>query len=64
MGLKERFLDKMFFFDTAPFIYFIEENLRYHQRLLELFQLNDSGTIKFQTSVCKNTSFYAQIAKI
>lgn len=50
MGLKERFFEKTFFLDTAPIIYFIEENPRYHRRLFELFQLNDNGVIKFQTS--------------
>lgn len=50
MGLNKRFLHKTFFVDTAPFIYFIEKNKKYHKKLFEIFQLNDTGYINFQTS--------------
>ena len=50
MALINRLINKSLFLDTAPFIYFIEGHSQYHERLLEVFKLNDDGTIKFQTS--------------
>lgn len=50
MGIKERLLNKIIYIDTAPFIYFIEGHSRYHETLLEMFELNAEGKVFFQTS--------------
>ncbi len=50
MGLIDRFLDKIIFVDTAPFIYLIEENPEYHTNLVKVFELAEDN-VQFHTSV-------------
>ena len=64
MGIKERFLDKTIFVDTAPFIYFIEGHSRFHETLLEIFQLNAEGKIYFQTSTLTLLEVLVQPVKL
>jgi len=50
MGLKNKFLQKTFFLDTAPLIYYIEGHSNYKEKLIELFKANQNREINFQTS--------------
>jgi hypothetical protein len=45
------FKDKLVFLDTAPLIYYIEDNKLYEAILYELFESNANGDFKFLTSV-------------
>lgn len=51
MGLIKKFTGKKVFLDTAPIIYFIEENPAYITRLEKLFNANTEGVFIFSTSV-------------
>lgn len=51
MGLIRKFSGKKVFLDTAPIIYFIEENPVYITRLEKLFNANAEGSFVFSTSV-------------
>ena len=51
MGLIQKLTNKNVFLDTAPLIYYIEENQRYSKILDNLFFTNSKGKFKFQTSV-------------
>lgn len=51
MGLIQKLTNKTVFLDTAPLIYFIEENDHYSQILDKLFLANSKGKFLFQTSV-------------
>lgn len=51
MGLIQKLTNKKVFLDTAPLIYYIEENQRYSKILDNLFLTNSKGKFKFQTSV-------------
>ena len=51
MGLIRNLKDKSVFLDTAPLIYYIEENLQYAQILNKFFLANQKGNFLFQTSV-------------
>ena len=64
MGINEKFLDKTIFVDTAPFIYFIEGHSRFHEILLEVFQLNAEGKIFFQTSTLTLLEVLVQPVKL
>ncbi|RUA31846.1 MAG: PIN domain nuclease [Bacteroidetes bacterium] len=50
MGLKDSFIQKVFFLDTAPLIYYIEGQSNYKEKLIELFNASHNGEIYFQTS--------------
>ncbi len=51
MGLIQKLRDKKVFLDTAPLIYYIEENKQYSPILNKLFSDNSKGEFQFQTSV-------------
>ena len=51
MGLIKKFSGKKVFLDTAPIIYFIEENPAYITRLEKMFNANAEGLFIFSTSV-------------
>jgi predicted nucleic acid-binding protein len=51
MGLIQKLTDKVVFFDTAPLIYYIEENPNYLKILDKLFEANNNGKFLLQTSV-------------
>lgn len=51
MGLIKNFSGKRVFLDTAPLIYYIEENRQYAKKLQKIFTLNAEGDFKFITSV-------------
>ena len=51
MGLIQKLTNKKVFLDTAPLIYYIEENNQYSQILDKLFIANSKGKFLFQTSV-------------
>ena len=51
MGLIQKLTNKTVFLDTAPLIYYIEENNQYSQLLDRLFLANSKGKFLFQTSV-------------
>ena len=51
MGLIQKLTDKVVFFDTAPLIYYIEENPNYLKILDKLFEANNNRKFLFQTSV-------------
>jgi predicted nucleic acid-binding protein len=51
MGLIHRLKSKTVFLDTAPLIYYIEENRKYSSFLNKLFLANSRGDFLFQTSV-------------
>ncbi len=51
MGLIQKLKNKKVFLDTAPLIYYIEENKRYLPVLNKLFLDNSKGDFLFQTSV-------------
>ena len=51
MGLSPKMKNKRVFLDTAPLIYYIEENQRYSSVLNKLFLDNSIGEFLFQTSV-------------
>lgn len=51
MGLIQRLKNKTVFLDTAPLIYYIEENPQYSTILNKLFLENSKGAFLFQTSV-------------
>lgn len=51
MGLIHKLKKKNIFLDTAPLIYYIEENKRYSSVLNKLFLDNSKGEFLFQTSV-------------
>ena len=51
MGLIQKLTDNVVFFDTAPLIYYIEENRNYIKLLDKLFEANNNGKFLFQTSV-------------
>ena len=51
MGLSPTMKNKRVFLDTAPLIYYIEENQRYSSVLNKLFLDNSKGEFLFQTSV-------------
>lgn len=51
MGLIQRVTNKKVFLDTAPLIYYIEENQQYSSLLNKLFTANSKGKFLFQTSV-------------
>lgn len=50
MGLNKKLIKKTLFIDTAPLIYYIEGHSVYKEKLKTLFEANDKGEIKFQTS--------------
>ncbi len=50
MELKQILKGKSIFIDTAPFIYFIEKNNRYHQLVKQVFTLLDNRQTKGITS--------------
>jgi len=51
MGLTQKLKNKNVFLDTAPLIYYIEENHKYSPVLNKLFLANSKGNFMFQTSV-------------
>ncbi len=51
MGLIQKFKGKLVFLDTAPLIYYIEENPKYASILNKLFLSNSKGEFTFQSSV-------------
>ena len=51
MGLIQKLRSKKVFLDTAPLIYYIEENPQYSIILNKLFLENSKGVFLFQTSV-------------
>ncbi len=51
MGLIQELTNKTVFLDTAPLIYYIEENYKYLQVLEKLFSENSKEKFLFQTSV-------------
>ena len=51
MGIIKKLKSKTVFLDTAPLIYYIEENRNYSPILNKLFQSNSKGDFLFQTSV-------------
>jgi predicted nucleic acid-binding protein len=51
MGLIQKLTNKKVFLDTAPLIYYIEENQQYSKILDPLFFTNSKGKFLFQTSV-------------
>jgi predicted nucleic acid-binding protein len=51
MGLIQKLRSKKVFLDTAPLIYYIEENPQYSVLLNNLFLENSKGVFLFQTSV-------------
>lgn len=51
MGLIQKLKNKKVFLDTAPLIYYIEENQLYFSILDKLFLENSKGEFLFQTSV-------------
>lgn len=51
MGLIQKLRNKKVFLDTAPLIYYIEENPQYSIILNKLFLENSKGVFLFQTSV-------------
>ena len=51
MGLIQKLSNKTVFLDTAPLIYYIEENNQYSPLLDKLFLANSKGKFLFQTSV-------------
>ena len=51
MGLIRKLTNKKVFLDTAPLIYYIEENKKYSKLLDTLFSTNSKGKFLFQTSV-------------
>ena len=51
MGLIQKLKSKNVFLDTAPLIYYMEENRTYSQILNKLFLANSKGEFLFQTSV-------------
>lgn len=51
MGLTQKLKSKNVFLDTAPLIYYIEENNKYSPILNKLFLANSKGEFLFQTSV-------------
>jgi predicted nucleic acid-binding protein len=51
MGLIQELTNKTVFLDTAPLIYYIEENNQYSPLLDKLFLANSKGKFLFQTSV-------------
>ena len=51
MGLVKKFTNKIVFLDTAPLIYYIEQNKKYSRILNEIFSANEKQKMIFQTSV-------------
>ena len=51
MGLIQKLTNKTVFLDTAPLIYYIEENQQYSPLLDKLFIANSKGKFIFKTSV-------------
>lgn len=51
MGLIKKFENKTVFLDTAPLIYYIEENKGYAKVLDKLFEANSQNKFQFSTSV-------------
>lgn len=51
MGLIQKLTNKTVFLDTAPLIYYIEENHQYSLLLDKIFLANSKGKFLFQTSV-------------
>jgi len=51
MGIIKKLKSKTVFLDTAPLIYYIEENRNYSPILNKLFLANSKGEFLFQTSV-------------
>lgn len=51
MGIIQKLKSKNVFLDTAPLIYYIEENQIYSPILNKLFLANSKGDFLFQTSV-------------
>ncbi len=51
MGLIQKLKNKNVFLDTAPLIYYIEENPKYSPILNKLFSENSKGIFLFQSSV-------------
>ena len=51
MGISKKLKSKTVFLDTAPLIYYIEENRNYSPILNKLFLANSKGDFLFQTSV-------------
>lgn len=51
MGLIQQFKNKTLFLDTAPIIYYIEENQQYIEQLDNLFNANNNKLFLFKTSI-------------
>lgn len=51
MGLIQKLTNKIVFLDTAPLIYYIEENKQYLPLLDKLFVANSKNKFLFKTSV-------------
>jgi predicted nucleic acid-binding protein len=51
MGLIQKLTNKSVFLDTAPLLYYIEENHKYLLLLDSLFSANSKGKFLFHTSV-------------
>jgi predicted nucleic acid-binding protein len=51
MGLNRKYEDKTIFLDTAPLIYYIEENKAYANLLNELFTEGENRTCRFISSI-------------
>jgi len=51
MELIKKFANKSVFIDTAPLIYYIEENKEYAKVLEKLFAANEQSKFQFSTSV-------------
>jgi len=51
MGLIQQFENKTLFLNTAPIIYYIEENQQYIEQLDNLFNANNNKLFLFKTSI-------------
>jgi predicted nucleic acid-binding protein len=49
--IANKLINKTIFLDTAPIIYYIEDHPKFRIKLNELFELNATGKIHFQSSV-------------
>ena len=58
MGIIKKLKSKNVFLDTAPLIYYIEENSKYLSLLNKLFLANSNGEFLFQTSVIRYSKFW------
>jgi predicted nucleic acid-binding protein len=64
VGLKEEFMQKLYFLDTAPLIYFIEGNSQYQETLNAFFKANEDGRILMASSVLTITEILIHPLKL